>query len=111
MNLHPPLLRRRDFRTVQAVSVSPVGSRGRGRPRDSRRDSRRYLKLSLAGRGRGPIRLRSGQVRASLPERYTRSITTVCNTTSLFGLSWRPRGTLTIFSTISRPSTTSPKIV
>src|SRR5438132_2034094 len=39
------------------------------------------------------------------------SITTDCTTTSLFGLSCRLRGTLTIFSTASCPSITSPKMV
>ena len=42
---------------------------------------------------------------------YTLSITTLCTLTSLFGRSFRPRGTFTIFSTTSWPSTTSPKMV
>jgi hypothetical protein len=42
---------------------------------------------------------------------YTLSIFTEFNTTSLFGLSWRLRGSLVILSATSWPSTTSPKMV
>src|SRR5580658_6162007 len=46
-----------------------------------------------------------------LADQLCRSIVTDFTTTSLFGLSWRLRGTLTILSATSWPSTTSPKIV
>src|SRR5437868_3618054 len=47
----------------------------------------------------------------SVGGRHTFSIVTFFTTTSLFGLSWRLRGTFTTLSATSWPSTTSPKIV